>query len=239
MAVEIYMVGGAVRDKLLNVRTKDVDFSVVAESWDELIAWLDDNGFTRFVTTPEYLTVRAHFPKDWTFNGEDVSRLTADFVLAREDGQYGDGRRPDEVKMGTLAQDLARRDYTINALAMDKDGNIIDLFEGRKHLEQKILTAVGNAEDRIREDALRALRAIRFEITKGLSIDHNLWDVLAADWLPALIAQISVERRREELLKCFKHDSKQTLEMLYLLGPHFFDACFSDGLWLEPSLKDV
>lgn len=244
MTVTLYEVGGCVRDELLGIPTKDVDYVAVVSSlagteapFDYLRCWLTAKGFTVFVETPQFLTIRAHFPKGWDFAGRDCSRLTADFVLARKESDYTDGRRPDRVIPGTLQDDLARRDFTVNAMAKDKDGNVIDLYNGWLDLRQRILRCVGNPEDRIREDALRALRAIRFEITKGIAISDDLWNVLYAGWLPKLVANVSADRRRDELHKCFKHDTVGTMKLLTSMRTDFVDACFADDLWLMPTLK--
>ena len=124
MRVELFAVGGIVRDHLIGVKSKDVDLSCVVTggstdpllALDELAAVLDAQGFEVFVTTPDKFTCRAKVPRDhpiakWGSN-------TADFVLARKDGPYSDGRRPDFVEIGTFEDDIARRDFTVNALAV-------------------------------------------------------------------------------------------------------------------------
>jgi tRNA nucleotidyltransferase (CCA-adding enzyme) len=99
-------------------------------------------------------------------------------------------------------------------------GSILDPFDGRTDLLDGRLRCVGNAEDRMREDALRALRAIRFAVTKGFVWDLDLNLTMVSDWLPPLLASVSVERRREELLRCFQHDTPATLDMLCHKVPH-------------------
>src|SRR6478735_3634586 len=120
--IQMYLVGGAVRDGLIGKPTKDYDYTVVVDSKfgfsadDAYVFMLDElqaRGFKIFLDTPEYFTVRAQFPK----GDERRARQTADFVLARKDGPYSDGRRPDWVKVGTLEDDIFRRDFTVNALA--------------------------------------------------------------------------------------------------------------------------
>ncbi len=102
--VKIYLVGGSIRDQLLGLKSKDLDYAVEAGSYEEMRDYIKENGKI-FLETPEYLTIRAHLK-----NGEP-----ADFVLCRKDGEYSDGRRPDKVTPGTLYDDLARRDFTVNA----------------------------------------------------------------------------------------------------------------------------
>lgn len=234
-----YEVGGCVRDELLGLNPKDIDYTVEAESFDHLSTWLRAHNFEVFLETPQYFTIRARFSKHLTtFNGREVKGLTADFVLARKEGNYTDGRHPDEVVMGTIYDDLARRDFTVNAIAKGHRGEYIDPWNGREDLAKGILRAVGFAEDRLHEDALRALRAIRFSVTKGFTLDAELSDALRSEWLPPLLGSVSAERRREELSKAFKADTLATLEALRLTSPAFMEAVFSDGLRLKPTLED-
>lgn len=233
MTVKLFEVGGCVRDELLGIRPKDLDYTVVASGYAEMESYLVANGFEIFDPQPKYLRITARFPKD---TAETRSKV-ADFVLSRKEGFYHDGRHPDSVEPGTLEDDLRRRDFTVNAMARDEDGSIIDLFGGMQDLRDGVLRAVGDAEARLREDALRALRAVRFSVTKALRPNEELADALRSEWLPPLLASVSVERKREELLKAFKHDTLVTMEMLMHLGADFREAVFTDGLWLAPSLK--
>lgn len=243
MTVTLYEVGGCVRDELLGVRTKDIDFTaVVPEGYPDpfgyLRSFLVANAFEIFVESPQFLTIRARFPRGaQSWGGRDVRGLTADFVLARKEGEYSDGRRPDVVQAGTLEDDLARRDFTVNAIAKAEDGTLIDPFGGQEDLRKGLLRAVGSAEARFREDALRSLRAVRFSVTKALSPVEDVADALRSEWLPPLLASVSVERRREELHKAFRYSTLDTLDVLMHLPPAFREAVFADGLWLEPTLK--
>jgi tRNA nucleotidyltransferase (CCA-adding enzyme) len=181
--------------------------------------------------------VRARFPRGWTFGGRDVTGLTADFVLARKEGAYYDGRHPEMVEPGTLEDDLRRRDFTVNAMAKDVDGNLVDLFGGQEDLAERRLRTVGEPEDRFGEDALRAVRGLRFAVTKGMFLDEAVSDALRSEWLPRLLAKVSSERRREELLRAFKYDNQATFDLLARQTPEFREALFSGGVWLMPSLK--
>lgn len=246
MSVKMFEVGGCVRDELLGVRSKDIDFAVEAESFAAMRAFLLSHGFTVFLETPEFLTIRARFPKRWDHgmprfgpfeNPSEAAKVTADFVLCRKDGAYSDGRRPDTVEPGTILDDLARRDFTVNAIAKDPDGVLIDPFGGVEDLRRGTLRAVGSAEARLREDSLRALRAVRFMVTKGFALDRELNAALHSAWLPELLENVSAERRREELDKAFRHDTLTTLTLLANLGPRFREAVFADGLRLKPTLE--
>lgn len=233
--VTLYEVGGAVRDSLLGVRSKDVDYAVEAASFQALRDYLIAEEFEIFLDTPEYLTIRARFPRDHPRR----AHVTADFVLCRKDGVYTDGRRPDSVEPGTIYDDLARRDFTVNAMArlMDVPEEIIDPHGGLADLAVRRLSCVGEAYDRLAEDALRALRAIRFHITKDFAFDPALEEALFSSWLPPLLASVSTERVREELIKCFRHDTGRTFTVLAFMPPAFRDAVFRDGLWLRPTLE--
>jgi tRNA nucleotidyltransferase/poly(A) polymerase len=233
-----YLVGGAVRDKLLGRTTKDYDYTIVVdgastveEAWDAMRSWMIELGFTIFLEKPEYMVIRAKFPK-----GDPLAGETADFVLARKEGPYSDNRHPDWVEVGTLGDDLRRRDFTINALAQDDSGEIIDLFQGQQHLEYGVLVAVGTAMDRLREDPLRAFRAIRFAVTKGMRIEHDLALAMRhADVLKGL-KTTSTERIREEMTKAFAFSTLDTLEMLFEF-PDYLDIMTERGIWLKPVVE--
>lgn len=203
--IKYYLVGGAVRDKILGLKSKDMDYAVEAESYDAMKADIIARGGEIFLETPQYFTIRAKLPK----------LGAADFVLCRKDGAYSDGRRPDSVERGTIYDDLARRDFTMNAIAEDADtGEVIDPHNGRFDIENKLISCVGSAEVRFEEDALRMLRAIRFAITKDFQIDWNIYSILKEAEFANKLKNVSVERIREELIKCFKHNTPATLIML-------------------------
>jgi tRNA nucleotidyltransferase/poly(A) polymerase len=228
--VRHYLVGGAVRDALLGVRSKDIDYAVEAPDYATMLAWIKERG-TVFLEQPEFWTVRAKL-----HDGQP-----ADFVLCRKDGQYTDGRRPDTVEPGTLLDDLARRDFTVNAIALDETtGEYIDPFHGRAYLEQNLLVCVGDARERFNEDALRLLRAIRFHITKGFDLGDDVRACLThPDLAERLRFTVSTERKREELHRCFAHNTPRTLAALAYY-PRIAEACFSDGrIWLLPTMKEA
>lgn len=237
--IRMYLVGGAVRDGLLGVRSKDLDYVAVVdpelgltieESFDFMAQYLEDTGMTIFLRTPEFQTIRARF------NGKGTD--TADFVLARKEGPYTDGRHPDWVVPGTLEDDIFRRDFTINALAKDGLGNIIDLVGGQADLEARILRAVGDPTERLKEDALRVFRAVRFSITKGFRVDDELRDAMSnLSVLDALENNIAAERIKDELHKCFAFNSAVTMRTLVLDFPALLGIIHHKGIWMEPTLK--
>lgn len=241
-----YLVGGAVRDRALGLPVKDYDYTVVAEGVPDgdaergyglMKMELEDEGFHIFLETPEYFTIRAKFPK-----GHPNEKITADFVLARKEGPYSDGRRPDWVKVGTLEDDIMRRDFTVNALALEEGvggvGDIIDLVGGLDDLREMRLRAVGNPTARLSEDALRAFRAVRFAITKDFKIDDELDFAMRKELvIDALRKNISAERIKDELHRCFVHDTEGTVLFLADYYPQYFSVMANKGIWLEPTLK--
>lgn len=233
----MFEVGGCVRDGILGLSSKDIDFAVEAESWAHLKDYLTQNRFEVFLENEEFLTLRARFPRqamDKRYAGK-----TADFVLCRKDGAYSDGRRPDSVELGTIYDDLARRDFTMNAIARDvSDGLLIDPHNGVADIHARVIRAVGNPEARLREDALRALRAVRFAITKDFKLDEALWNTLRAPWLSPLLATVSAERRRDELFRALHHDTLATLRLLHRLPAAFMQAVLGDVIWLKPTMED-
>jgi tRNA nucleotidyltransferase/poly(A) polymerase len=203
-----------------------MDFAVEAPSFDAMRAEIERRGGVIFLEKPEYLTIRARVPK-WG---------AADFVLCRKDGSYYDGRRPETVEPGTLMDDLARRDFTMNAIAMTEDGEYIDPFDGRKHIEEGVIYCVGSAEERFAEDYLRMLRALRFAVTKNMRLSQEIIQCLINPVLAGKIEDVAIERVREEMLKAFRHDTSQTLMLLEDFR-HVKHAVFGSTLWLKPTLE--
>ena len=214
---KIFKVGGCVRDKLLGVKCDDIDFTFVCdnsttvdEGWDEMVGWLKDNKFEVFLEVPECFTIRARFPKEHKFEG-----LVADFVMARKEVGYIGGTRRPILELGTLEDDLIRRDFTINAMAEDDEGNLIDLFGGMKHLEKRLLVSPQDPNLMLMDDPLRVLRALRFALTKDLKIGHKLSKAMTN---PAVLVKmkevVSQERIQSELNKMLAFDSKKTMQLL-------------------------
>ena len=240
MKYELYEVGGKIRDEVLGLQSKDVDYSVVIESkknintvFFEFVKQIQSEGFEVFLETPDCFTVRAKFPKNHKYSG------VADFVLARKEKYYPENSRKPVSVLGTLEDDLKRRDFTVNALAKGPDGKIIDLFNGVKDLHDGILRTTGDTAVSFNDDPLRILRAIRFSITKGLEFSDSILDTLKF-YDSNRLTIVSTERIREELYKCFKHDTKMTimyLTILQELNNGLYEAMLPDELWLEPTMK--
>lgn len=236
MTFKTYLVGGAVRDGLLGVRTKDYDYSVVVEgatsveeAYAAMYADLEERGFTIYADYPEFTRIAARFPK-----GHKYENISADFVLARKEGPYTDHRHPDWVAIGTLEDDLARRDFTVNALAQDVDtGEVIDLFGGQEDLKHRYLRAVGDPRQRIMEDPLRAFRALRFSVVKGFEISLDLQYVIRLESTLDLMDSVSTERIREEVHKMFVADTFKSVKALYHDFPDYGRIMEDRGLWLK------
>ncbi len=241
---QIYEVGGCVRDEIIGVHTNDIDFTFVLdntdqtvdEGWDEMLSHLKNEGFKIFLETKDCFTVRAKFPKGHVNEG-----LVADFVMARKEVGYILGTRKPILELGTLEDDLRRRDFTLNALAKDLDGTIVDLFDGRKHLEEGILVTPLNPIKTFFDDPLRMIRALRFSITKGFEIDSEVWDAM---FEPGLIEHlknvVSKERIQGEVSKMMKHDTVSTLRLLAKIDkiePKLLEVMFGGDIWLLPSTK--
>lgn len=236
--MKFYEVGGAVRDALMGRQSKDVDYAVEAESFEAMETELKARGFDIFLSTPKYLTVRAKVPQ-WE-NSLYKRAKVADFVLCRKDSSTGDGRRPDHVEPGTIMDDLARRDFTMNAIARDPStGLVIDPHGGVDDIEKSILRFVGDPWLRIAEDGLRVIRALRFLVTLELMAETNTRRALFSDTAVEMVKKVSIERIREELEKMFSCDTMATMYLLESQTTALQAAIFRDGLRLTPTLKQV
>jgi tRNA nucleotidyltransferase/poly(A) polymerase len=239
---KFYEVGGKVRDELMGVKSKDIDYVAVPDQsllytrldagaiFNLLVKHLDEKGYERFLTTPECFTVRAKFPEGSYHEG-----TVADFVMARKEVGYHPGTRIPLIMPGTLYDDLERRDFTVNAIAKDEDGNYIDPFKGQYDIKAKVLRTPLPCEQTFNDDPLRILRAIRFKITKGFVIPSEMRDVIVNYDYKNRMPVVSEERIREELFKCFKHDSLITMATLCditKLSLYIFD---NTKLWLKPT----
>lgn len=234
--VKFYEVGGCVRDSLLGLRSNDIDYTVTAPSYEAMKqAILNEYSGHIFQEREEFLTIRARVTiktgEEGITHGEHnyivplLQDTCADFVLARKDGQYFDGRRPDTVIPGTLKDDLDRRDFTINAIARDPvTKELIDYHQGILHLNSRELYCVGNTMDRFKEDGLRIIRALRFlsrfNFTPSPSIDEVL---SSANVFVPLLAGVHRERIRTELEKMLNHSTSDTF---WWLDNYFSLGCY-------------
>lgn len=240
---KFYEVGGKVRDEILGLQSKDVDYVAVpkeelletVEKAEDMFSMLESflkvEKFEIFLITPDCFTIRAKFPAGHKYSG------VADFVMARKEIGYIPGTRTPIVKPGTLFDDLERRDFTLNALAKDEDGSIIDFFDGLADLKRNRLKTPLDCKVTFDDDPLRILRAIRFCITKGFWIGPYMDGVIQDYDYETKMVVVSTERIREELFKCFKHDTLKTLKTLHEY-PALRNYIFKDGeLWLKPTME--
>lgn len=250
----LYQVGGYVRDKLLDIQSNDIDFCFVInqdntnnynitieEGFQIMKIYLLNQGFKIFLETPNMLTIRAKFPT--YYSSKDFIGLTADFVLARKEISYPNDSRQPVVTIGTLKDDILRRDFTVNALAIDLEGNIIDFCGGKEDLNNKILRTPIDPRITMIDDPLRVLRALRFSITRDFIISKDLWNaMIQPEVMDKLFTVVSSERIREELTKMFKHSTIKTLHMFKELDKHVPDFLIrlfaNNNLWLKPTTEN-
>ena len=199
---EAYLVGGCVRDLLVGREPKDWDVTTNA-SPEQIQAVFPDSFYENDYGTVGVKTGSA-----------DERTAIVEVTPYRTESAYSDKRRPDIVAFGTsLLEDLARRDFTINAIALDADkGHIVDPYDGQKDIKDKIVRAVGNASERFNEDALRMLRAVRFVAELGFGIDGDTAAAISKN--SKHLDHISRERVRDELVRIL--NSSQPMSALVL-----------------------
>lgn len=226
--MKIFEVGGTIRDEFLLIPNTDADYAVEAESYQEMVDYIKNAGGTIWQERPEFFSVRANLP--------NVGN--ADFTLCRKDGFYSDNRHPDNVAVGTIYDDLARRDFTMNAIARNiETGEIIDPFNGREDISYNLIMSVGNVEDRMNEDPLRMLRAIRFSVTKGMMLDRSIKDFLRNSGNEFLLASVTNERIYEELKKMFMHSTMVSWTKMNAYSNIFIYVFDTRGIRLMPTMK--
>ena len=180
---QVYLVGGFVRDYYLGITTNDYDMATDAKPADlmKIFSNLESTNYGSVILKYK----GAHF----------------EITTFRIEKDYHQNRFPEYIYTNSLEKDIARRDFTMNAMYMDIDGNIIDLLGGKKDIDNKIVKMVGNPYQKLEEDALRILRAIRFATIYKFKLDENL--ACAIKELGYLVSNLSFERKKEELDKIF------------------------------------
>jgi len=199
---EAYLVGGCVRDLLLNKKPKDWDITTNARPED--IQKIFPNSFyeNRFFT----VGVKTE--------SSDPTLKVIEITTFRKESKYSDFRHPDEVEFAQkLEEDLKRRDFTINALAINKDLEVLDYFDGLKDLKNKLIKTVGKPEERFKEDPLRMLRAVRLACELNFDIEKNTLETIKN--IANFIQLIAKERVRDEFIKIIM--SKNAVRGLELL----------------------
>lgn len=185
-----YLVGGAVRDMFMNKEASDWD--VATDATPEQVI----SAFKKVIPTGiAHGTVTVHFM------GEEIEVTTF-----RIEQGYSDGRHPDKVSYASdIEEDLSRRDFTMNAIAVSlKDGSIVDPFNGKADIKNKVIRSVGNPLERFNEDGLRPIRAIRFASQLGFEIETYTLQAISNEKVLQKTSTISIERFRDELVKLLK-----------------------------------
>lgn len=225
---EAYIVGGCVRDLTIDRTPKDWDITTNArpEKIQEIFpdSFYENNFGTVGVKVAPFLTTgkpdREH----------DVIEVTT----YRVESAYSDRRRPDTVQFAdSIHDDLSRRDFTMNALALDIHNNLIDPFDGLADMEKKLIRCVGNAHERFNEDALRMIRAVRFAARLNYTIEAATFQAIVDNH--GLLTHVSMERIRDEFTKIvMSPHSRHGLQMLHDTGllQHFLPE-LEEGIGVE------
>ena len=218
-----YLVGGCVRDVCRGVLPHDYDLTTDA---------LPEQTAACF---PDYKVIETgirHGTVTVLIDGNPIEITTF-----RVDGTYADHRRPDSVTFTpSLEEDLARRDFTVNAMAWGREG-LVDPFGGREDLDRRILACVGEPEKRFDEDGLRLLRALRFAATLGFSLESRT--AAAVHRMRALLDAISFERKFSELTKLLLGDHAETVLTDFADVVRQMIPEFADGSESAPRLSDL
>lgn len=199
---DAYFVGGFVRDFLLKIKSNDIDIATSALP-DQVLAL-----FPRAKATGEkYGTVTVY---------EDDAFF--EVTTFRQEGEYLDSRHPSFVAFTqSIDEDLKRRDFSINAMAMDEEMKIIDHYHGRSDIYSKRIRTVGNPDVRFNEDALRILRAFRFVSKLGFDIETLTFESIYSH--KQLLKKIAIERIIQELKLIFSGEHAQkAIRLMYLAG---------------------
>ena len=203
---EAYVVGGCVRDILLDKKPKDWDITTSAKPKEIQKIFTDSFYENNFGT----VTVKTKSP--------EISQKQIEITTYRKEKGYQDKRHPDSVSFtSNLKEDLSRRDFTVNAIAMDKNENLIDPFKGKKDIDSKIIKTVGKPKERFTEDALRMIRAIRLTTELDFEIEKETFNSIQKNalWIQA----VAKERIRDEFIKMImSYRPEKAIEMLYKSG---------------------
>jgi tRNA nucleotidyltransferase (CCA-adding enzyme) len=202
--VKLYKVGGCVRDEIIGRPCNDIDYSIEAVSYDMMKTYISE----RY----EIVYEQSHY---YTIKAKDVHRNVYDFVLCRKDGEYSNHRHPTCVLQGTVLDDLKRRDFTMNSIAINmEDGSMIDPYNGTEDIKNRIIKCTGDIHKTLNEDVLRLIRAFRFHIVLDFKIDNDIvkyfWDINFIQKLQF----VSKERIVSELTKCFTYNTRKTMKAL-------------------------
>ena len=213
---EAFLVGGCVRDLILDKEPKDWDLTTNATP-EEIMSIFPDHVYENNFGTVGIKT-----------ENEDPRLKIVEITPYRLESKYSDKRHPDQIKFSNkLEDDLQRRDFTINALAYNPDkGQIIDFYKGQEDIKDKVIRTVGNPDDRFQEDALRMMRAVRFSAELGFTINIETMNALITN--VHLMNNVSRERIKDEFTKIIMSDNPMIglnmahkLDILNFISPVF------------------
>ena len=240
---QAFVVGGCVRDLMMGKEPTDWDITTNAKPEEIQKIFPDSFYENEFGTVGVKVSSKENLPNAEIVdsNAEIANSLqVVEVTTYRTETKYSDKRHPDEIKFADkLEDDLKRRDFTINALAMDSKGKIVDLFGGQEDLKKKVVKAVGNPEERFSEDALRMLRAIRLATALGFTIEEKTTEAIKK--LHSTMQVISQERIRDEFLKIIETpEAKQGIELLKETGLLKYVAPeLLEGVGVEQNLHHI
>ena len=206
---KVFKVGGCVRDHIIGIKPKDIDYVVELDSFKSFREFVLTKGKI-LVEHPEFNTCKVKINKE-----------VIDFTLCRND----------------IENDVKHRDFTMNAMAINVEtGELLDLHNGQYDIQNKIINTVGVAEHRFSEDANRLLRALRFSITKKMKLSDEIIICLHNEKLVNKLHNVSEERIEHELMEMCKTNTIKTIKLLNEY-PLIRDICFSRNIWLIPTTK--
>lgn len=225
---EAYIVGGCVRDLTIDHEPKDWDITTNARP--EKIQEIFPDSFYE----NDFGTVGVKVSPFLTTGKPDREHDVIEVTTYRIESTYSDKRRPDAVQFAdTIHDDLSRRDFTMNALALDVHNNLIDPFGGLDDMHKKIIRCVGDAHERFNEDALRMMRAIRFAARLNFSIEQGTLQAIQDNH--GLLVHVSMERINEEFSKIvLSSHPRHGIQMLHDTGllQHFLPE-LEEGIGVE------
>lgn len=268
--VTLLACGGFVRDVLSNETkdnvhpdnkeiTGDIDFAIEASSYEAMKEMLEQH-FSTFhlcVEQPQYGRLKAgvplaelgwvrdHYPKQPSHSKLPDS-VYCDFVVTRKDGNYLDGRHPTSIQIGTVMDDIYRRDFTMNSImVVDSTGEIIDPSGGLQDIKNRVIRChsdtFGHVSKKMSEDMLRLLRALRFSVTLGYNIHESIFDYISKDvaYISYMLSKdIFKSRIASELAKMLKKDTVRSIGLLNKLPVEILEVIFTHNeLHLIPSYK--
>ncbi len=209
--IQVYRFGGSIRSYFLGQEANDLDLVVIVDKYSLLKDYICSQGY------------------------EILKEKQNHYIRARKDKVVVDFSYTDNI-----ISFLSTRDFTANAISINVyTGEIIDPYDGRRDIENKILRPVGDVNERMEEDPLRIIRAIRFISQLGFRPSYNLKLYLRSPEASEQIKRVELERIRQELERAFRYDTSKTLESLYInCHRGVADYIFGTGLWLLPTTKD-